>query len=410
MEARADIAKRVLARMSDDFSAAPLGTDASFTQREQTPSPLNPGSVPNEATSAQSLQELVEGYASDRGRAVSDATRRANRSRLKLLVAYFGATHDLKEIGTREMERFRNTVMDLPRDPFRTLPDTPLKDMPRIAEERGIPAADRNNARIILETASSFFRHLQTREYIDRNPCEGLSIKKDPRAARKRRPFAVSELQLLFEAKPYAAEAASGRRRRQGRYDGAYWIPLIGLFTGMRLAEICQLWSDDVGTIDGIPSIQVRHNPAREQRLKTIGSERAIPIHRELIRLGLFEWVQTRPSQAARLFPDVPYSSSGSPSDVFSKRFATRMKRIELHGKGIVFHSFRHTFVDAMRNARIDEASQKAIGGWAAKDVHGQYGQGPSIQRLKEAIDQVWFERGEERLALDYITPFRRPR
>tara|TARA_R110002126_G_scaffold5275_5_gene28019 strand:- start:984 stop:2660 length:1677 start_codon:yes stop_codon:yes gene_type:complete len=403
MEARVDVSRRVLARMNDDFSSHPANADVSFVEEQPGHPHLNPGSNGGDVVDdALLLGEQIASYVNDRGRAVSDATRSANRGRLRVLAAYFGEDTDIHSITQRQMGAFRDTLLDLPRDPFRSLPDTPVAEMPAVAKARGLPIVDRNNARIIMETASSFLRRLVERGLLARDPCVGLAIRKDPRAQRKRRSFTTGELQSLFDAEPYLTQSDAKQV-----FDGAYWVPLIALLSGMRLAEVCQLWTDDIAAIDGTMSIRVRHNPQRGQRLKTIGSERVIPVHSELVRLGFGRWATRRTANGPeRLFPDIPFSQSGSASDVFSKRFSYRMKRLGLTGSGLVFHSFRHTFVDAMRNCGLDDATQKAIGGWAAKDAHSQYGSGPNLGHLKKAIDKVRFSDANHDLTLQSLPVF----
>lgn len=397
IEARVDVLKRVLARMDDDFTDSPLRTDPSFLKPVVDATPLHPGShSASQAKPPLSLKAEIQKYVEDRGRAISEQTRQANKGRLRLLPAYFGDEHDIRYITSSDMEAFRETILDLPRDPFRALPNTPLADMPALAKSRGLQVSSRNNSRIVFETVSSFFKRLVDRGLIDRNPCAGLAIKKDARAERKRHPFSPATLETLFSSSIFAPGHT--------KFDSSYWVPLIGLFTGMRLGEICQLWTDDLSEVDGVQCIRIRHSEAREQRLKTGDSERIIPIHKELERLGLSNWWQTKQgTPPERLFPEIPKSASDTFSDAFSKRFAYQMKKLGLAGQGLVFHSFRHTFVDGMRNAGLDEATQKAIGGWKAKDVHAQYGQGPAIPRIKQEIDRVWFSDSTKTLDLGNI-------
>ena len=404
--ARADLARRVLKRLEDDFSDNPPGSDPSFTQGTDCVDVVNPGSREDATHSAKPLLlgEEIDRYVNDPARGVSEGTRKANRSRLRILEAYFDADLPIKAISSREMEAFRNVLLELPRDAFRVLPDIAVRDMPAVAKARGLQIVQRKNARLTFETISSFFKQLVVRGEIGRNPCDGLAIKKDRTEGKRRRPFNVDELQRVFSDPAHYAGAPDGARPK---CNGAFWVPLIAAFTGMRLGEICQLWTDDVSaSAGGVAYFRVRHDPDRKQTAKTSESERDVPVHRELIRLGFLHWVKAQQSdEPARLFPDIPFSKAGSASDIFSKRFHTRLKRLEL-GEGLVFHSFRHSFTDAMRNAGLSEAMQKAIGGWAAKDVHAQYGQGHSLQRLKEAIDGVWYEDETGTLDLSGIEPY----
>ena len=403
--ARVDLSKRVLHRINDDFSEHPPGADPSFAQSPDAVGSVNPSSQESNL-SVLLLGEEIDRYVNDPARGVSEGTRKANRSRLRVLEEYFGADQQLVMISGRDMEAFRNLLLELPRDAFRALPGVPVKDMPEAARVRGLQIVQRKNARLTFETISSFFKKYAERGEIPRNPCSGLAIKKDRSEGKSRSTFKAAELQRVF-SDPIVYSPDSDERHVS--YDGAFWVPLIAAFTGMRLGEVCQLWTDDVNTsAAGIPHFKVRHDPGRKQRAKSKTSEREVPVHRELVRLGFLKWVKDRRSDKPdRLFPEIPYSKAGSVSDIFSKRFRTRLQRLGLAGDGLVFHSFRHSFIDAMRNAGIDEETRKRISGHAANDVHFEYGQGPALGRVKEAVDRVWYEDETDRLDLSGITPYR---
>src|SRR5262245_53033180 len=57
-----------------------------------------------------------------------------------------------------------------------------------------------------------------------------------------REPWEISELQLLFRSPVFA----SGSRPKGGSGESAYWLPLLGVFTGARLGELAPLTADDV--------------------------------------------------------------------------------------------------------------------------------------------------------------------
>ncbi len=90
-------------------------------------------------------------------------------------------------------------------------------------------------------------------------------------------------------------------------------------------------------------------------------------------------------------------------SDTFSKRFANFLKSQDLHGDGRTFHSFRHTFRDAVRDANLSDGLAKALGGWADHEAHSGYGSGYQIDRLAEGIERLEFRHGEEVLSLAHL-------
>jgi integrase len=66
----------------------------------------------------------------------------------------------------------------------------------------------------------------------------------------KRRPWKSGELELMF-SQPLFTRYELPRNPKGGR-DAAYWIPLLGLFTGARISELAQLRVDDIDTSEGV--------------------------------------------------------------------------------------------------------------------------------------------------------------
>ncbi|TAU80454.1 hypothetical protein ELI41_29550 (plasmid) [Rhizobium leguminosarum] len=130
-----------------------------------------------------------------------------------------------------------------------------------------------------------------------------------------------------------------------------------------------------------------------ERDLKTENSERIIPIHPELIRLGLLQRVaKLKQDGIVRLFDDLPGDDKDHISDLFSKRFAYHLKTLKMHGNGLTFHSTRHTFRDALREAGLPHDATVALGGWSPKTVDERYGDGMRPQTLVKWMSEVNYE------------------
>ncbi len=104
-----------------------------------------------------------------------------------------------------------------------------------------------------------FFRWADGREKNVRNPVEGLRIKparQRGNETKKRYPFTAAELQKLFNGSMFPGCKSLHSWKIAGefvpRQSAQFLVPLIGLFTGMRLGEIIQLRVADVKTTDGI--------------------------------------------------------------------------------------------------------------------------------------------------------------
>src|SRR5262249_39282094 len=70
-----------------------------------------------------------------------------------------------------------------------------------------------------------------------------------------REPWEPAELRVLFSSPVFA----EGVRPKAGGGEAAFWLPLLGIFTGARLGELAPLTSADVGNDEaaGNPTISI---------------------------------------------------------------------------------------------------------------------------------------------------------
>jgi integrase len=236
---------------------------------------------------------------------------------------------------------------------------------------------------------------------LDRNPAQGLRVP-DPTARRdKRHPFSTNQLQTIFSAPLYTGCRDDGHgyatpgpeRPRHARF----WIPLLSMFGGLRLNEACQLDAADIRRIENVDCFVITERSEEvttDKRLKTASSERVVPIHVMLIDLGFLDFARQRKRAGeSKLFGEVGMGATGYRSTTFSAWFRRFVARAGADSPKTCFHSFRHGFRDALREARIDRDIALALGGWTtasgAASVSDAYGSGYRIATLKEAIDRV---------------------
>jgi integrase len=159
----------------------------------------------------------------------------------------------------------------------------------------------------------------------------------------------------------------------------------------MRLGEIATLNVDDIVARYGSHFFRLWETD--ERGLKTENSERIIPVHPELIRVGFLQRVANlREAGIARMFADLPGDDKDHISDLFSKRFAYHLKTLKMHGNGLTFHSTRHTFRDALREAGLPHDATVALGGWSPQSVDERYGDGMRPQTLVKWMAEVKYE------------------
>jgi integrase len=137
-----------------------------------------------------------------------------------------------------------------------------------------------------------------------------------------------------------------------------FWIPLIALFTGARLEEICQLHVDDLCEDEGISCFDF--NSRNDKEVKSKSSNRLVPIHPFLLEdLNILGFVKKRKKEGeTRLFPELRRHTTGQLGSGFSKWFGRQKKRFGIvpKGKGKKdFHSIRHTVTTQLKHMGVPE-------------------------------------------------------
>lgn len=151
---------------------------------------------------------------------------------------------------------------------------------------------------------------------------------------------------------------------------------------GARVSEIGQLALVDFTTVDGIPCLTIT-DEGEGQSVKNHPSLRIIPIHPDLIALGLMERVERlREEGAKRLFPKVKIGSVNGQGDWLSKAFGRHILAggISKPAKGKHgFHSLRKTAIQTMKAAKVPLEWRCAYVGHDLDEEHvetysGEYG------------------------------------
>ena len=226
------------------------------------------------------------------------------------------------------------------------------------------------------------------------NVAHGITIKDTQAAKNKRKSFDLPALNAIFASPIYS----NGERPTQGRGEAAYWIPLLALFTGARMEELGQLRPSDVVRLaypdpDGsekhgwfLHLIEAEGEDGT--KLKNAVSERLIPLHPELERLGFVAFAQAMKDQSRdRLFHLLTPGPYGNLTHKWGQWFSRYLRSVCLvTDKRMTFHSFRHTFTDYMRRPDIPEGIQRQLVGHSSKDVHDDYGSGYNLHWLVEAV------------------------
>ena len=215
----------------------------------------------------------------------------------------------------------------------------------------------------------------------------------------KQRAFRDDELHRLFRGPEMGTFAQTPGLKHQ------HWLPLLGLYTGARVNELCQLnpltdllqepqtaiWYLKIDEeSDGIDA------PV-EKSVKNKPSFRKVPIHSRLIAHGFLDYVSAQQKARSKLLFPAWKPTNGRASPMAEKWFRGLLKdlglRDETSGARLVgMHAFRHTMMHKAFNAtpQIDVTS---ITGHTSKEgpvVRGYQGE-LTLTNKRELLEAVPF-------------------
>lgn len=231
-----------------------------------------------------------------------------------------------------------------------------------------------------LRKLSAFLNWCKSNGYVADNPLLGLKVMTGS-AKEARLSFEQHDLTTLLNLDVLKAEAR--------KYPWRYWLPVLGRFTGARLEELCQLHVTDFIKLQGIDCIRI-DDGHESQKLKNSSSRRTLPIHPALIQLGLLEYVKTQRTQNSdRLFPELE-PVRGKLGHAPSKWFSRYRIKMGITDPKKTFHSFRHTLIDDLRDAGIQDSLVKRLVGHEDSSVtFGVYGSRVPIQAMLQALTHI---------------------
>jgi integrase len=180
-------------------------------------------------------------------------------------------------------------------------------------------------------------------------------------------PFELEALQKIFEPKNFARATQQHMR----------WGVLIGLYSGARVAEVAQIFLRDFVELDGTKCVYLTDDNDGAS-LKNDQSRRLVPLHPDLLALGLWDRVERLRAQGAeRLFPDMKIDGKSGAGNAISKGFSYLLGRLEIkprraHGT-LGFHSLRKNVIQQLQGTSLPAERRRAlVGHEAGEDVHAK--------------------------------------
>jgi integrase len=229
-----------------------------------------------------------------------------------------------------------------------------------------------------ISTLSSCFKWAVLNGHMVTNIAEGLTPKDNRSKRERRQPYTTDHLKAL-------TENLSSRQKSKGKSPDRWLIPLVALFGGMRIEEICQLQKNDVKEIDGVWCFDVYQ--MGDNKVKTANSERIVPLHPQLIELGFLDYQKSLTHD--QLWPNLK-RVSGKYSHKWGQWFQSFNKRHVSEDGRFVFHSLRHNFVNGLKQQGVQEQVIAELAGHKRGSVTMEtYGKEYEPRVLLEALRKL---------------------
>lgn len=420
---------QVRARLASYAPATPLVTPSPVTPPVFEPHPASLPTPQGAATPViydpvtarhgkKRFSDLFDTYREDRAWGADQTRRMATEAGLFIELM---ENPQLGEIEKDTVLEFARCLALLPSDIYqskRRYGAASLKELIEVAEREGLSRKNERTIKGHVGRISEILGYGVKQGMMRFNPASdykrGRGIKNGGvRAQDQREVFTPDELSLIFSQNWFATGAGrideSGQTQWRPHY---YWLPLLGLLTGGRINELSQLYLDDIRQSESgtwyvdFNLVQPDKIDEPDKSLKTINAVRVVPMHRDLVRLGLPEYAaKLRKAGYTRLFPELKRDSIkgyGKPAGSwFNERFLGVKLGIERNGKK-TFHSLRHCFVTAIERMDLSERVQAQLAGHERGNTQSgtRYAKDRSADELAKDVDALKF------VPLSGVVPF----
>ncbi len=294
---------------------------------------------------------------------------------------FIGLTGDLPvgKITYDDAADFRTKLLGLPSNHGKSRTGSLKKELALAKANKTAPRMAMKTAKRHFSGLNSIWRWLVIRKHVPGkiDPFLGHSFPgtKSKRSARDI--WSTEDMQRLFSSPDF---------RHADRTIAMHWLPLISLYSGMRLEEICRLRPHhDLAVRDGIYCFVIQEREGWDPKAEA--GARLIPVHSWLLSHGFRAFDQEMKARdAEHLFPELDLKGTKL-SAGFSRDFS-RTKIALGVGKKTAFHSFRHTFRTALGSTDHKDSHINAVMGHEGGAGEGRvYDKGVTTVKLKEVVE-----------------------
>lgn len=390
--------ERVKERDRGDFSGKPKLPILT------APEPTSPDPLAARVLSPDSmlpLSEIVPKFLAERK--ISSASQHEHVVSARMFEEHLGEPKPIYKITRRDVLDYKNALLELPSNYVKRFPNSTLPDAIKLNQKRAqqFPTLDPRTVNDKwLSNLRALFNWCVSNDIVPDSPANGIKANFQSDSGEPSRvPFDPSDLTKIFSKPLFDHSKQWGEQQ---------WSYLLSLYCGTRPSELAQVKLDSIRHERGILVMRV------QEKTKNTGSQRAIPIHSHLMKLGFGEYVEgLRRNGAAHLFPvwyergtqskaqaNAKTKATGQP-DTLDKHFPkfiprrfndTYRKKVGIHDARKDFYAFRHTFKTGLAQAGVVKDVRDSLTGHVDSSPGAVYVHDVSLEALRDAIERLQFD------------------
>lgn len=303
-----------------------------------------------------------------------------------VLTEYFGADKPLAQITKQDATAVKDLLRKLPssRNTKPALKNLPIREVVKVKGHKTIAPRTINSH---LDTFARFFKWANNHGYTEHELFAGMKVAQAINSDTDRKAFTPEQLRQMLKE-------LTDPQSKLVRKESHKWATLLGMFTGARQNELCQLDKADIKQDGAIWFINITDEGDSNKRVKAAASKRRVPIHSELIKLGFLDFYKAI-GDREKLFPDYTYCPNHGYGRKLSRWFNEQfLIKLNMKKRGTDFHCLRTTMVTRLMQSGVEEPIVKGIVGHAREGVtqENYFREGYTLQQMKEALEKFRVE------------------
>ncbi|TPK53817.1 MULTISPECIES: tyrosine-type recombinase/integrase [unclassified Mesorhizobium] len=226
---------------------------------------------------------------------------------------------------------------------------------------------------VYLASVRTVLKWAVNNDRLETNVAENVRIKVSKRQHSREKGFTLDEAVVVLKvASDHQPKHSDNPQTREAPQTTAAkrWSPILCAHTGARIAEITQLRKQDFRYEKGVPVVRIAPNAGSVKA----GNYRDVPLHQQLIDLGLMDFVEGA-ADGPLFYPASEKKDGTLPARTVAGRISEWLQAKKVIPEGVSpSHGWRHRFKTVGLEIGVAGRILEAIQGHAGRTAGDDYG------------------------------------